>query len=180
MVLKGNWIAISKVVAPLDTCSAMTAEVAGACILTDVLNLITTKQVNVEHIELCIDHIIRQKNERLAEDSDHVCGYVPCGAAYACFFRRPVLRALRFRHFAARRMLWLRRRRFAVAQRSAGEEFAVLAVGERARPRRKDPTRSIFGSSLAAYHRRKTASGTRQPILDNDGSLLRHGGHALN
>ena len=39
-----------------------------------------------------------------------------------------------------------------MAQLSAGgEDFAALAAGERARPRRKDPTRSIFGSSLAAH-----------------------------
>ena len=59
---KGNWIAISTVVVPLDTCSAMTAEVAGACILTNVLNLMFTKQLSVEKIDLCIDHIIKRQS----------------------------------------------------------------------------------------------------------------------
>ena len=61
VVLKGNWIAMSKVVVPLDTCSAMTAEVA-ACILTNVVNLMFTKQLSVEKIDLCIDHIIKRQS----------------------------------------------------------------------------------------------------------------------
>ena len=45
---RGTWIAISKVALPLETCSAMSAEVVGACILTDILNLLFPKQSVIE------------------------------------------------------------------------------------------------------------------------------------
>ena len=45
---RGTWIAISKVALPLETCSAMSAEVVGACMLTDILNLLFPKQSVIE------------------------------------------------------------------------------------------------------------------------------------
>ena len=38
-------------------CSALSAEVAGVCILTDVLNLVFTEQLCIENIDKCFDEI---------------------------------------------------------------------------------------------------------------------------
>ena len=49
VVDRESWITISKVAVPLVLCIAMAAEVTGACILADVLDLTFSQQLSVEN-----------------------------------------------------------------------------------------------------------------------------------
>ena len=63
VIIKGAdrdaWVTISKIAVPLRTCSAMTAEVVGACILTETPDMILNKVISVDNVHRCIDEIIQ-------------------------------------------------------------------------------------------------------------------------
>ena len=54
---RGNWITASEMSFLLKVSTAMAAEVAGACILTEVLDLMFGQRINVEMVTQCIESV---------------------------------------------------------------------------------------------------------------------------
>ena len=62
VVIKGGdrdkWITISEI-GYLGTCTAMTAELVGVCILTGILDLVLSRNFCTKNISQCIDAIVK-------------------------------------------------------------------------------------------------------------------------
>ena len=52
------WITISKIAVPRKTCTAMAAEIAGARVLTGLLDLLFDKKLNVDNINAFVDEVM--------------------------------------------------------------------------------------------------------------------------
>ena len=59
VVIKGvhreRWVTISKIAIPLKVGAAMAAEIAGACVLTGIIDRIFCKCLSVKNVNLCIN-----------------------------------------------------------------------------------------------------------------------------
>ena len=58
---RDRWIAVSKIVAPLDASSALSARIAKVSILADVLDSIFRSKFCIENIDLFIDETIKRQ-----------------------------------------------------------------------------------------------------------------------
>ena len=56
---RGVWRTITKIAVPLGTDSAMTAEVIGACILVEAVDLILNRVMHKENLNTCIKAIVQ-------------------------------------------------------------------------------------------------------------------------
>ena len=55
---RGRWVTISKIAVPLKVGTAMAAEVAGVCVLTEILDLVFNNSLCVQKINRCLDRIL--------------------------------------------------------------------------------------------------------------------------
>ena len=56
-----KWIAVSKIAAPPDASSALSARIAEVSVLADVLDSIFRKKFCTENIDCCIDETIKRQ-----------------------------------------------------------------------------------------------------------------------
>ena len=56
---RGAWRTITKIALPLGTVSAMTAEVIGACVLVEAVDLILNRAMHKENLNTCIKAIVQ-------------------------------------------------------------------------------------------------------------------------
>ena len=56
---KDKWITISKIAVFWCTCTVMTAEVVGVCVLTGILDLVLGKNHSMKNIDQCIDAFVK-------------------------------------------------------------------------------------------------------------------------
>ena len=81
VVIKGvdreRWVTISKIAIPLKVGTAMSAEVAGVCVLTVIVDLIFCKCLCVQNANQCINRILNNNDVLTIMMSDllRVCGF---------------------------------------------------------------------------------------------------------
>ena len=55
---KNRWVTISRIAVPLRVGTAITAEVMGVCVLTEILDLVFKKSLCIQNINRCMNKIL--------------------------------------------------------------------------------------------------------------------------
>ena len=71
---RDRWVTISKIAVPLKAGTATAAEVAGVCVLTDILDLVFKKSLCVQSINRCTD-TVRVRTTAGCERHNHSGGW---------------------------------------------------------------------------------------------------------